>query len=93
MIQSFHSKETEKIFKGEFSSKLPHDIQRIALRKLSMIHAASTIRDLKIPPSNFLEQLKRYKEERYSIRINNQWRVCFTWKMNNAYDVEIIDYH
>lgn len=93
MILSFRSKETGKIFNREFSQKLPHDIQRIALRKLIILHAATTINDLRVPPSNYLERLKGYKEERYSIRINDQWRVCSTWKANHALEVEIIDYH
>ncbi len=93
MIKSFKCKETEKIFNRVKSTKLPHTIQKVALRKLVMIHAAVTINDLRIPPSNRLEQLKGNKKGLYSIRINDQWRICFKWEGNNAYDLEIIDYH
>jgi proteic killer suppression protein len=93
MIKSFKSKETIKIFQRTISLKLPHDIQRIALRKLTMINAAVSINDLRIPPSNHLEQLKGDKKSHYSIRINDQWRICFKWIQNDAYEVEIIDYH
>jgi toxin HigB-1 len=93
MIKSFKSKETEKIFNREYSLKLPLDIQRTALRKLTMIHAAITITDLRVPPANRLEQLKGDRRGCHSIRINDQWRVCFVWQSGNAYDVEIEDYH
>lgn len=93
MIKSFRSKETEGLFNRERSRRLPHDIQRIALRKLLMIDAAVDINDLRIPPSNHLEALKGNRKGQYSIRINQQWRVCFRWHEGNAYDVEIVDYH
>lgn len=93
MIKSFKSKKAEKIFNQEYSLKLPSDIQRIALRKLLMIHAAVTINDLRIPPANHLEQLKGNRRGRYSIRINDQWRICFIWRSGDAYEVEIEDYH
>lgn len=93
MIQSFADKETEKIFQSDFSTKLPQDIQRVAMRKLWMIGAAQNLNDLRIPPSNHLEKLSGKKEGQYSIRINAQWRICFYWRENNAYDVIIIDYH
>ncbi len=93
MIKSFKNKEAEKIFNRTKSLKLPADIQKIALRKLVMVHAAVSINDLRIPPSNHLEQLKGDKKGTHSIRINNQWRICFKWIQNDAYDVEIIDYH
>ena len=93
MIKSFSSKETEKIFAREFSKKLPRDIQRTALRKLTYLHSAVSINDLRIPPSNYLEKLKGDREGQYSIRINDQWRICFKWIDNDAYDVEITDYH
>jgi proteic killer suppression protein len=93
MIKSFKSKEVEKIFNREYSLKLPPDIQRTALRKLLMIHAAVAINDLRIPPANHLEQLKGVRRGQYSIRINDQWRACFVWQSGDAYEVEIEDYH
>jgi len=93
MIQSFQDKETEKVWNQEYSKKLPRDIQRIGLRKLFMLNRAITLEDLKIPPSNCLEKLKRDRKEQYSIRINKQWRVCFDWKDGEVYKVEIVDYH
>lgn len=93
MIKSFKSKETEKIFNLEYSLKLPAAIQRTALRKLLMIDAAQIINDLRVPPANHLERLKGKLIGRYSIRINEQWRICFKWHQGDAYDVEIIDYH
>lgn len=93
MIKSFKSKEAEKIFNREYSLKLPLDIQRTALRKLLMIHAALVINDLRIPPANHLEQLKGARRGQCSIRINNQWRICFIWQAGDAYEVEIEDYH
>ena len=93
MIKKFRCKETEKIFKRNFSRKLPVDIQRVALRKLNIINAAVSIKDLLIPPSNHLKELKGNRKGQYSIRINNQWRICFKWFENDAYDLEIIDYH
>ncbi|MFH1089918.1 MAG: type II toxin-antitoxin system RelE/ParE family toxin [Candidatus Uhrbacteria bacterium] len=93
MIKSFKAKETEKIFNQEYSLKLPSSIQRVALRKLWMIDAAQTINDLRIPPANHLEQLKGDRRGQYSIRINEQWRICFKWHQDNAFEVEITDYH
>jgi len=93
MIKSFNSKETEKIYFREYSKKLPHSIQRSALKKLWMIDAANSLEDLKIPPSNHLEKLKGKRDGQYSIRINDQWRICFEWRQENAYNLEIIDYH
>ena len=93
MIESFRCNETEKIFKREFSKKLPHYIQRIALRKLRMLNRSSTIQDLRIPPGNKLEALSGNIKGQHSIRINEQWRICFKWQNGNAYNVEIIDYH
>ncbi|EPG72769.1 plasmid maintenance system killer protein [Leptospira fainei serovar Hurstbridge str. BUT 6] len=93
MINSFKSKETEKIWNQEFSKKLPNQIQFIAYRKLVMIARSKQIEDLKIPPSNHLERLSGGRGGQYSIRINNQWRICFKWKDGNAFDVEIVDYH
>ena len=93
MIKSFKSKETEKIFNRFFSKKLPQNIQLKSRQKLILIDAATDINDLKIPPGNKLEELKGSRKGQYSIRINDQWRICFIWKENDAYDVEIIDYH
>lgn len=93
MIKSFKEKETEKVFTGQFSKKLPQDIQRIAERKLIMLHGAKGLHDLRVPPSNRLETLKGNREGQHSIRINNQWRVCFEWRKDGAHQVEIIDYH
>lgn len=93
MIQSFSCKETQKIFNREYSKKLPPDIQDIAFRKLRMLNRSWVIDDLRIPPSNHLEKLKGDKKGIYSIRINNQWRICFIWKDGHSYDVRIVDYH
>ena len=93
MIKTFKCKETEKIFNGKFSKKLPQDIQWRALIKLHSLDIAEDIKDLLIPPSNKLEQLSGDRKGQYSIRINDQYRVCFSWVDNNAYDVEIVDYH
>ena len=93
MIKSFKDKETRKIFHRSFSRKLPHNIQRAALRRLSYLHAARNINDLRSPPANRLEKLSGEREGQYSIRINQQWRICFVWQDSDAYDVEIVDYH
>ena len=93
MILSFASKETEKIWNGERSSKLPIAIQEIARRKLRMLNNSQNIADLKIPPSNRLEKLAGNYKDHYSIRINDQWRIIFNWNNGNASLVEIIDYH
>jgi proteic killer suppression protein len=93
MIISFKSKETEKIWNQEFSKKFPENIQRIALRKLFMIQRAKELKDLMAPPANRLEKLKGDRKDQYSIRINDQYRICFQWEDSNAYEVEIVDYH
>ena len=93
MIESFASEETEKIFRGETSKKLPKDIQRTARRKLLYIDDAEDLNDLLAPPGNRLEKLKGDRAEQYSIRINDQWRICFKWAGNQAKDVEIVEYH
>lgn len=93
MIKSFKCKETEKIFNGQFSKKIPQDIQRRALIKLHSLDIAENVEDLKIPPANFLEQLQGDRQGQYSIRINKQYRVCFEWINNDAFNVEIVDYH
>jgi len=93
MIKSFKCKETEKIFKREFSKKIAQNIQRLAMKKLWMLDAAPDLKSLQIPLSNHLEQLSGDREGQYSIRINKQWRICFEWHENNSYNVEITDYH
>lgn len=93
MIKSFGSKETEKIWEGIPSRKLPSEIQHIARRKLRMINNAQDINDLRIPPANHLEKLSGNLLGFYSIRINRQWRIIFKWKTDHALEVEIIDYH
>ena len=93
MIRSFADKETEKIFGREFSRKLPSDIQRIARRKLEVLDAAESLNDLRVPPSNRLEKLKGERAHQHSIRINDQWRICFEWHGADTYAVEIVDYH
>jgi proteic killer suppression protein len=93
MIKSFKCKETEKLFYGRFSAKLPQDIQRTAVIKLKIINAANILETLRVPPSNHLEALDHDMEDQHSIRINKQWRICFVWKDSDAYDVEIVDYH
>jgi proteic killer suppression protein len=92
VIRSFRSKETEKIFQRTRSKKLPGDIQQIALRKLRMLHRARTSQDLRVPPANRLEALKGARSGQHSIRINDQWRICFRWQEGEAFDVEIVDY-
>ncbi len=93
MIKSFSSKETEKIWHGYVSTKLPGDIQATARRKLRMLNNARNLNDVKVPPANRLEALKGNRKGRYSIRINKQWRICFEWRQGHCYKVEIIDYH
>ena len=93
MIASFADEETEKIFRGYRSRKLPPTIQKTARRKLLYLHDAEDLRDLRSPPGNRLEQLSGDRAGQYSIRINDQWRICFTWLNNEAHDVEIVDYH
>jgi proteic killer suppression protein len=93
MIKSFKCKETEKLFNGLFSTRLPQAIQRTAIMKLKIINAASLLETLRVPPSNHLEALRGDREGQYSIRINKQWRICFVWQGSDAFDVEIADYH
>lgn len=93
MIKSFKDKETEKLFNRHFSKKLPQNLQHLARRKLVMLDAAPELNTLRIPPGNKLEALKGDRKGQHSIRINDQWRVCFRWKTGDAYDVEIADYH
>jgi proteic killer suppression protein len=93
MIKTFKDKETEKIYQRTFSRKLPHDIQKLATRKLWMLDAAPDLNSLRIPPSNHLEALHGDRKGQHSIRINKQWRICFEWRDGDAYEVEIVDYH
>ena len=93
MINSFQDNETEKIWSGRFSNKLPNEIQAIARRKLRMLNNAQTINDMRIPPANRLEKLKGNLKGFYSIRINRQWRIIFEWLNQNAEQVKIEDYH
>lgn len=93
MIKSFADAETEKVYRQTFSKKLPQAIQRIALRKLIMIDNAGCLEDLRVPPANHLEQLQGDRKGQYSIRINDQFRVCFMVDGDNFYHVEIVDYH
>ncbi len=93
MIKNFGDNESEKIWKGIRSKKLPNEIQDVARRKLRMINNASDVNDLRIPPANRLEKLKGNLQDYFSIRVNNQWRIIFKWINNDAYDITIVDYH
>ena len=93
MIKGFRDKETDRVFNGRFSKKLPHDIQRIAERKLIMLHRSATLIDLRVPPSNRLEALKGTRKGQHSIRINDQLRIWFEWREDGVYEVEFVDYH
>ncbi len=93
MIRSFKDKEAEKIFKRQRSSKLAEMLQRVALRKLRMLNRAASLNDLRVPPANRLEKLKGDRLEQHSIRINDQWRICFKRHDNDVFQVEIVDYH
>ena len=93
MIKSFGNKETEKIWNGIRSNKLPNEIQNVSRRKLRMINNSQNINDLRIPPSNHVEKLSGKLNDFYSIRINKQWRIIFNWENDNALEVEIVDYH
>ena len=93
MIRNFADREAEKIWGGTPSRRLPGDIQPVARRKLRMLNNALNLDDLRIPPANRLEALKGDRKGQHSIRINDQWRICFRWKDGDAYDVEIVDYH
>jgi proteic killer suppression protein len=93
MIKHFHCRETEKIWNGDLSRRLPETIQRVARRKLRMLNNARSLDDLRLPPANRLEALKGDRAGQYSIRINEQWRICFTWREGDAFNVEIVDYH
>ena len=93
MIKSFNNKQTELVWNGEFTSKLPNEVQQIARRKLRMINNSQSINDLRIPPANRLKKLKGKLKGFHSIRINKQWRIIFKWVKNNAEQVKIEDYH
>lgn len=93
MIRSFKNRPTEDVFQRRFTAKLPHDIQRLAKIKLDIVHVAGALDDLRVPPGNRLEALKGGRKGQYSIRINDQWRICFSWRGGDAFDLEIVDYH
>ena len=93
MIRSFYSEDEEKLFQREKVRKWPTDIHKTALRKLLIIDAATTYKDLQVPPGNRLEKLTGKRKGQYSIRINDQWRICFNWRSGDAFNVEITDYH
>ena len=93
VIRSFRDRETKKVFERERSRRLPPDVQRRAHRKLLLLDAADALDDLRVPPGNRLERLSGERAGQYSIRVNDQWRVCFRWERGDAYDVEITDYH
>jgi proteic killer suppression protein len=93
MILSFKSRETERIWQGHSSRRIPADIQERALRKLRQLDASGTLDDLRNPPGNRLEILRGERAGQMSIRINDQWRICFRWVGRDAHDVEIVDYH
>ena len=93
MIVDFRCEETEKIWRGEVSRRLPREIQQVGLRKLFMLDKAQSLDDLRIPPANRLEALKKNRSGQHSIRINDQWRICFVWTDHGPSRVEIVDYH
>jgi proteic killer suppression protein len=93
MIRSFASRETESFFEERKTRSIPPNIQRVALRKLTQLHAVTELNHLAIPPGNRLEALKGDRKGLHSIRINDQWRICFRWKADGPHEVEIVDYH
>ena len=93
MINSFKDSDTEKLWKQIYIKKIPPDVQRVGLRKLIILHRSKSLNDLKIPPGNRLEKLRGDRVDQYSIRINDQWRICFEWNNGIADNVEITDYH
>lgn len=93
MIRSFRGRDTERLFARRPVRKLGTDVQRAALRKLRILDAAENLGDLRVPPGNRLEKLRGKRSGQHSIRINDQWRICFRWKAGDAHDVEIVDYH
>ncbi len=93
MIRSFACSDTKRLFGRERPRRFPPSIHRVALRKLRMLHRATTMRDLRVPPGNRLEALKGSRKGQYSIRVNDQFRICFVWRTGDAFEVEIVDYH
>ncbi len=93
MIKTFRGRDAERLFRREPVKRFGPDVQRVALRKLRMLDAATVLEDLRVPPANRLEKLKGDRAGQFSIRINAQWRVCFVWRSGDAFDVEIVDYH
>ena len=93
MIASFADRRTERLWNRERAHGLPPQIERVALRKLTQLHRSREVRDLRLPPGNHLEALKGGRAGQHSIRVNDQWRVCFRWRGEDAHDVEIVDYH
>jgi proteic killer suppression protein len=93
VIRTFRDGETEKVFRRQRSRKLPPDVQRRAHTKLLLLHAAARLEDLRMPPGNRLEALSGRRSGEHSIRVNDQWRICFRWERSDAFDVEICDYH
>lgn len=93
MIKSFRDRDTERLFNRQPVRKLGADVQRVALRKLRMLDAATVLDDLRVPPGNRLEKLKGDRAGQHSIRVNKQWRICFRWRSGHAHGVEIVDYH
>lgn len=93
MIRSFRSKDTERIWHAEYVKRVDRAVQRAALRKLELIHAAKDLEDLRVPPGNRLERLVGDRRGQHSIRVNDQWRICFIWREGGAEDAELVDYH
>jgi len=93
VIRSFRASETERIWRGEASRRLPIEIQTVARRKLRMLNNAVALQDLRVPPANRLEALRGDRKGQHSIRVNDQYRICFVWRLGGAEDVEIVDYH
>ena len=93
MIRSFADRDTSRLFAREVPRRFPTDLQRVMLRKLLILDAAERLEDLRVPPGNRLEKLRGNRAGQYSIRVNDQWRICFRWEGADAHDVEIIDYH
>ncbi len=93
MIRTFRDSEAQKIFNRRTSRKISANLQRAVLRKLRMLNRAPSLNDLRVPPANRLEKLKGGRTGQHSIRINDKWRICFKWQKNDAYQVEIVDYH
>ena len=93
MIRSFADRDSEALFHGRFAKRLAQDMQRVAQRKLRLLHQAEALRDLAAPPGNRLEALRGDRAGQHSIRINDQWRICFVWRDGGADNIEIVDYH